>query len=1247
MLSSENPSEPSCSSNPSPPLRSDDKASEKLGFQEPDPVESEDTPTPNFCIRDYVFTSRSKGVATSWPFGSRVLQLFVKNGVEDLLPPFEPPRLVRARSSAKAFEPHKPVICSEAAQISAHLESVEPKDGDPGDGERISGSPINGLTEERPDHAQNRLPEDNQVGSFEEITDQENEILPAVTSDDQAGRVQSKIRKPVNEIEVSEPVAPPKKLQTPPEISEKKCKLVVKLGSSSDTGRAEDLVSNSSTVSDPMASKVCPVCKVFSSTSNTTLNAHIDQCLSMESNTKEVETKLLKPRVKPRKKRLMVDVYATAAHCTLEDLDKRNGTNWAAELALLAASSDLRVESQKPDLTPAESRNVESEGAVYVDSNGIKLRILSKFNDAPPVISSEESRPGQVEMEKASKSVLISKEKHFGAKYLKAKKLKVKGKKFKFTSLKLSKARIQAKPDGDGLVDAHQKEKSLSDLPKVTGKSMSCGPATLRQWVCSKRSGLPKKPNNKDARKSSEDSAHVTRKLAVSNHIESADSHIDKGHNTKFCGSSEIAPTPPHDASPREVSPEPPVSIPKWSSKAAALPSGLRFKLSRSPGASASLPSKKTEHIGIGDVQKSHKSSVEKNFLNRSTSFSVEAQKGDLSDSPSTFRKFRKQRTVLRTGKRKTEISSDGTENTCKKPKAHQSDALESEMLAYEQREDQNNEVNPGLEAGCRDAEAEMQVEAPVSKDDVSDSSAEKIIVNDPLITESVNLETLESNLNGASGVCRSVEVQLPSLSVSKAHRETIVRGSSDKVIPEETHVYKDLELGAEEESCASLTSHGNMSLETPQDSNSSITSNREASNQDHSLAADGEPAESPVSTASTLSLHSSKDSKFKELESNPFTKSAGIQDNAGLTLPSGETVRVTEGTVERIINQEAKAVLPSKEHEQSSIEKPCCCSCGESLFKESHTLRQSPAALGTTLTSKGKQVPRLYIGLRSSSSFSSYQSLRSSNTLANLSFNSANQSVSAKGSSESALNVSACIEASSNSPSCQTQLPSPSNPILRLMGKNLLVVNKDETLQPQTPNSEFIYNMNYMSPLGFAPSVGSLKSENFQYYNMGGSAVSSQAPLMSAWAQSQNNFLAQPYRNSLQKPYEELRAPSRVPSTMQEVIVIDDPPEAAERPKGSFVMTQTASPQAAFSAANPVPARSFPVFPNQNQFVFRDASGAPRPLLPNFYPRVSASLVMPGSTSEGQSAFVPTPFMFQPPTGHPSPSIYYSQTLH
>lgn len=173
----------------------------------------------------------------------------------------------------------------------------------------------------------------------------------------------------------------------------KKCRLVVKHNNHSDRYSKEDIGSNCSTISETMNSKVCPVCKTFSSSSNTTLNAHIDQCLSGESTPKwtaEESKVTTRHRIKPRKTKMMVDIYVTAQHCTLEDLDRRNGSSWATTISGFPTNQD----KEKSDQIPAEVKRQrvssvypEPEdidvGAVYVDASGTKVRILSKFDDKP------------------------------------------------------------------------------------------------------------------------------------------------------------------------------------------------------------------------------------------------------------------------------------------------------------------------------------------------------------------------------------------------------------------------------------------------------------------------------------------------------------------------------------------------------------------------------------------------------------------------------------------------------------------------------------------------------------------------------------------------------------------------------------------------------------------------------------------------------------------------------------------------
>ncbi|EPS64211.1 hypothetical protein M569_10569 [Genlisea aurea] len=139
------------------------------------------------------------------------------------------------------------------------------------------------------------------------------------------------------------------------------------------------------------SSKVCPVCKAFSSPSNTTLNAHIDQCLAAAAEP-AAESASKKPgakhggggRTERRKVRSMADVYAAARRCTLEDLDRRNGTKWSGGDRAPSDRGGLE-ERRAPRRAPRRTRGRVSEdgsgGAVYFDSDGTKLRILSKLDD--------------------------------------------------------------------------------------------------------------------------------------------------------------------------------------------------------------------------------------------------------------------------------------------------------------------------------------------------------------------------------------------------------------------------------------------------------------------------------------------------------------------------------------------------------------------------------------------------------------------------------------------------------------------------------------------------------------------------------------------------------------------------------------------------------------------------------------------------------------------------------------------------
>lgn len=384
---------------------------------------------PCFCpiFRDYVFASRSKGVKRSWPFNPRSLQLCVKRGVTDPLPPFEPPDLIRSQPLSNFTNAEQSAGCSEAIG-SVGLVKTRDAGSSNEDTSDINFQPCQPV-DELLGPSPYTSPEDGKsgidhVGSTNE-SDHTNEEIPINLQDISCTKANRRT-------EVVVPSWQSRNLDSSCEPSERKSKFVVKVGTTTDIRRTEDIASNSSSVSDPMASKTCPVCKVFASTSNTTLNAHIDQCLSAESNTEFVETVLVKPKVKPRKKRLMVDIYKTALPYTLEDLDRRNGTNWAVELAMSTVNKELCTENRSPEVVPFDRKDDEREGDVYVDSNGIKIRILSKCSDAPLVLR-DDLGSRKVAKNETGKGILMSK-KIPKSKLLKNKKLKMHTKKYNKTN---------------------------------------------------------------------------------------------------------------------------------------------------------------------------------------------------------------------------------------------------------------------------------------------------------------------------------------------------------------------------------------------------------------------------------------------------------------------------------------------------------------------------------------------------------------------------------------------------------------------------------------------------------------------------------------------------------------------------------------------------------------------------------------------------------------------------------------------
>lgn len=483
MLSIENPP-------PDPPYQqlktnNDERPSQNFPLPEEDLSNAavlDHSTFPNFSLRNYVFGSRSKDIRNNWPFSLKSLQLCLKHGVKDLLPPFQSPDCVRNQhlvelgggSSTSEFQ-NTSVFHEEFSGPKEHVE-LDISDA------KLDQKQVNTCIESSSCRCEG---ENGFSSTMTSISQPQKEVVST------SGPSSSSL-KPDHLLETPAEVEPTgfpasekneSKIKTPG----KRCKIIRKSTNHGDQTSAADIAMSFSTVSESMASKICPVCKTFSSSSNTTLNAHIDQCLSIASTPKcTSDSKLTRLRIKPRKTKLMVDIYATARTCTLEELDRRNGTAWATLSGFPAQDIENCQTNggKKQKVVPVHPNDIGNHaGAVYIDANGTKLRILSKF-------SSPSSLP-KVENDLGSKKLRGLK----GKKFHSAKKKKYHASKHhKYFKLAAQGGKVSSQKCISQVQEGHNQRKgsSSSEVHKITKQVKSRDSGTLRQWACSKRTRASK-----------------------------------------------------------------------------------------------------------------------------------------------------------------------------------------------------------------------------------------------------------------------------------------------------------------------------------------------------------------------------------------------------------------------------------------------------------------------------------------------------------------------------------------------------------------------------------------------------------------------------------------------------------------------------------------------------------------------------------------------------------------------------------
>ncbi|XP_010928901.1 uncharacterized protein [Elaeis guineensis] len=1373
MLSIENLSDPSVPCKASA-LKSDERASGTLAFQEAaDPIGlADETQHPHFSIRDYVSNSRSKDVTKNWPFPLKLLQLCLEYGVSDVLPPFEPPDLVRGQCCRRVEFEHQ-IACSYSEQNSTEVKSLETKDIGPilDSIEHEFCLPPDQLVVECSDQAQHLLSlsrkskVDRRIHSGDELISVEPEPVSTITNHGRIKRISGQtserpctvnVNKSASEasseLEVEEPPLLPEKLEVRCEPSEKKCRSVVKLSSTSETIREEDIVSSSSTVSDPMASKVCPVCKTFTSTSNTTLNAHIDQCLSEESDTKRGVPKLSK--VKPRKKRLMVDIYTTAPRCTIEDLDRRNGTNWAVDLALVAAAGEVSCESKRPKLSISGASNDGNDGAVYVDSNGTKLRIISKFTDVPPVNSKENRKLRKhVKGITAGKSSLISKKKCFKSKY--SKYMKTNQHKKRLCSFKLFRGKTLVTQIGDCHSNTYdKKEESLSCILNAEDQAKSHGPGTLRQWVCSKRSGPSRKFNKKGTHRSMESTVPSTLDTSVEgNQPDPGNSSVVKSHILKLSRSAEVLASSPktkrvdilsnsvhatHNSNTRP--PKPPKLNSRLSPENTSLASGLMLKPSRSSGNFVSSPRNKREEIQLSTLQKSdnssdintipsecchpspqtRKRSMSKKNVLLGKSFSFEESKGDEGEKRLTVKKFRKHRSISVSGKRRGKLPSDinkGLHGSTEdfgfdhSPRANETSNANQPSLSENltisrvreseqeregfstmvKQQDAKKRLHLGARADCyaSDIEAsDMQCE-PFGCDDVANQPSmdkavnehgggENLIIQHLAPAFSPRLTPRPSELEHGESFCGSeapLEGRLNDEQVLQCDvtRNKIINKHIEQVGEEGNLCIlkqsEDQRSTSIKVSSTSLIVPVDMVLGFPQE-NSSITTLRMTSSQDRNLAGGIEASGSLASTSSNICPCSPELSQSKDSDAKQCVKDAADQDKLSSSLlnnsvlPCVASTRGTEGM--KLIRNQVKAIAAVTEPEKLSHDQPCYCFCRESLSQESpQPLRQSTVTK-SIFSSKGKQiVSNLCIRPTISSSSSAFHCLKTGEISAPI-LESPTESILAEVSSDFASKIPPGSDFGPPSPYSHAQGQATSNPIFRLMGKDLFLKNEELAQLPKVlpSDSDYASTMKCL-PLGLTSMNNGLSKISFSYQQhqipIGCAVLSQDSPKAK---QQVSGFVGVPSIKSQQKRGKKLRSPlpssigtttasqhhqnplSSVHPPYRDVIVIDDSSEVEAELSRSVPSPAVALPPAFQASSTLIPPRPFSCFPPKSPYVSREVRGIVRPSYSLSHPMANAYIpVKHDNTSEGSVPL--SSYMFQSPsTAHLTPSLCYSRTF-
>ncbi|PSS05986.1 Dentin sialoprotein [Actinidia chinensis var. chinensis] len=1175
MLSIENPPpDPSCPCEKISQLKSSSSDGDKRACDDKpdllipgldDDDDNNKNPVPNFSIRDYVFSSRSKDIKTNWPFSQKNLQLCLNYGLKDLLPPFHPIEFVRNQPNER---------CAVETSL-AEKENIRNSDGDvrgPTDRCVSATSGNSGCNQKKLAVDCVNIGSGGSKGG-KQVSLAENSLKSHSDRTHFMGSESNPLPEALAAKLVTSGLSTSQSTNQP---VVKNCRLIVKVGTTgSDPCSNRDLAAGCVAFSETMASKVCPVCKNFSSSSNTTLNAHIDRCLSLESTMKWTpDSQVVKHRINPRKTRLVVDIYETAPHCTLEDLDRRNGTNWAMNSRFPTQENVACGEGEKQRVSPVNFKDKGDEGVVYIDANGTKVRILSKFNDASLVPKNEaDLGPGKpLKGGRGSKLISTYKKKHQTQKHLQYLKLDQQSKQYCSSKSRHPTEVCGEKEINFPLKEDCMKEESPTQRFKAQEQIKPNDSGTMMKWACSKRTSLLKRHSHREGLQ--QVGYNFRQELAVgSDQSGLGDSYMERSCFRKTPNSYESQLSSPGSSKRNDTSSiktpfsefneEPTVrKRVGFSSFGSQVRGTERFleppqrsvKQLRVDSASGDGSRKdfanKTPYLGkqfvevnAGSVQNSSRdgcsnlsrshcgfsskvatnfSSLRKHYLSVSQS-SMPKSKYKLNNKFSSHKKLDKKVVTLpskvvgkHNAKEKHAENQSRIEGITSKKFSNLKIRRKRAALSISQDEESMPLKCP---SECHSHEVGNKVDssAGVGRDsdntfDGTGSGRKRFQTHGNYYTV---IRPLDSDLGGnATSLSKSLDSEIHKLaSPSNGLSGSFQSVGFKRSLPgaETPSCPTNQRFGDEEEMfCAdvgtgmdSKDGPGNYFSEvdpipipgppgsyllSPRDmgsedlqGNSSITTSRVQSSEDHHDLADRDSSDSPVSAMSTISNSTIPRCDSKSSEKSTASHDAVAENNA--SVPQATTV-----LAERINLDESKVnvIVPEKGPVSFRNDQPCCCSRKEGTsqgvslnFQESQRLRRR--ILGNQLTCDSNMRPNSLNSVPEVVSLGNFPNTESEKAVLPVTRTVVGP-----------VSVNASVGSSLKSPAyseCDSASPLASNPVLRLMGKNLMVVNRDENVTEQCRPAQSSSLKDHQTPqfqMLSGVSPGNIQNEDFPpFYHM------------------------------------------------------------------------------------------------------------------------------------------------------------------